>query len=615
MKSKPRVFPNDLGVLGLPGDVRPWDVRFDPGLRRHVERLQDGRIRVVVWTEPSLAEGWLVVRSSDGSVVGYPMEESGVSSRFIFHRIDLELPRAVEYSFAFRSVDGAAVYLVESGISGSVERLDRFSFDPQSRRASGTPDWVAGAVIYQIFPDRFANGDPSNDPDDVEAWGAPPRPRQFQGGDLAGVTEKLGYLSSLGVDVIYLNPVFSSPSNHRYDTVDYKSVDSGLGGDAALEQLVDAAHKRGLRVILDASFNHVHPRFFAFGDVIEKGKDSEFWGWFVVNEWPLKVRVRPSRSRGNEWKAVWAEQTGLPIEEVGTPGPEVEPTYDSWYSVPTMPRVDLSNPAARSYMLGVARHWVKRFDVDGWRMDVARYVDPDFWNDFRLAVRSVKPDAYLLAEIFGDVTPWLQGDRFDATMNYTFRSLAVAFFAKGTIDGVGFLDAATQLVHTYGWENTLANHNLLGSHDTPRFLTEAQGDVWRARLAMVFQLTFPGAPGIYYGDEVGLEGGEDPGCRGAFPWSDPAVESHPLGNAIREITRLRRRHLALRTGEWRAIGADGMAISYERRRGRSRMIVILNAGSSESEWMLPSARPLWGSARVEFDTVVIPGHSAAILAG
>lgn len=616
MQAREKAFSHDSGILGLPGDVSPWDVRFDPTRRNHVELLSNGLVRFVVWAEPDLAQAWLVVRFGDGRVMGYPMAVSGTSSRFLFYQRDLRLDNRVEYSFAFMSSDANPVYLVPSGISVAVERLDRFRLDRDQLMPGGVPEWAKGAVIYQIFPDRFANGDPDNDPAGVVAWDTAPHSRRFHGGDLVGITQRLAYLVALGIDAIYLNPIFASPSNHRYDTVDYFAVDPALGGNAALEDLVVEAHRRKVQVILDASFNHVHPSFFAFSDLVERGKRSRYRDWFVIREWPLRIRIHPGRPTWvQEWMPVWAEQVGIPIEEVSDPGPPVELTYESWYSVPTMPRVDLSNPQARAFMLSVARHWIERFGIDGWRMDVARYVDPDFWNDFRQDVRSVNPDAYLLSEIFGDAGNWLQGDRFDATMNYTFRSICLSFFARRQIDGTEFLDQAVRLVHTYGWETTLANHNLLSSHDTPRFLTEAAGEVWRVVLATVFQLTFPGAPGIYYGDEVGLEGGEDPGCRGAFPWDSPSVATHPVGEAIRAITPLRRRYAALRTGDFRALGAKGGAIAFERRLARSRVVVIINTDENEADFEVTVRRVLWGPVTRHGSSVTVLGRSAAMLLG
>ncbi len=613
MPPRPIRFDDDLGVLGLPGDVNPWDIRFDPVTRRHLDVLDDGSARFTVWAEPELSEAWLVIRDPSGGATAYRMEVSGESRRFVFYRLDLLLPGPVDYSFAFRTTTGRPVYFSPTGVTGSIERFERFHFDPATRRAADVPEWARGAVIYQIFPDRFANGDPSNDPPDVRPWSEAPQARAFQGGDLDGITGKLDYLHGLGVDALYLNPIFASPSNHRYDAVDYRNVDPILGGNAALERLVTAAHQRDIKVILDASFNHCHPRFFAFADLIERGPRSPYRGWFVVNEWPLRIRVRPGRGHwSSRWIPVWAEQSGIPVEEVTTPGPPVEPTYEAWYSVPTMPRVNLANPEAREYMLETATHWIAEFGVDGWRMDVARYVDPNFWNDFRARVREAMSDAYLVSEIFGDVSSWLEGDRFDATMNYTFRSLCLAFLARGEIDARTFADRATALYHQYGADTTLVNLSLIGSHDTPRFLTEAGGEEWRLRLATVFQLTFPGAPGLYYGDEVGLEGGDDPGCRRTFPWGDEVADRAGLVETVSSLTRLRRKLPALRIGGFRVLGVEGSTVVFERRHRGSRVVVAINAGSRRSRVPIVVKQIVWGDGSVGSDGIDVPARAAAI---
>lgn len=612
---KPTRHVDDAGVLGLPGDVSPWDVRFDPGDIRHVERLDDATIRITVWAEPDLVEAWLVTRTSDRDVLAHPMTATSVSGRFGYWSVTLPA-REIEYSFAFRSAEGAPVYVVPTGVAVAVERLDRWRLDPAAARHIDTPAWVRGAVIYQIFPDRFANGDATIEPPDLDPWGSEPKPRRFQGGDLVGITDRIDYLAALGIDAIYLNPIFASPSNHRYDTIDYHQVDPALGGNQALHDLVDAAHARGVRVILDASFNHVHPRFFAFTDLIRRGERSPYRDWFVVHDWPVRLRLRPgvrTASWMREWVPVWSRELGMEVEEVSSPGPAVETTYETWSGVPSMPRVNLANPEARNYMLDVAARWVRDFDVDGWRMDVARYVDPDFWDDFRRVVKAAKPDAYLLSEIMGDTGAWLQGDRFDATMNYTFRSIALRYLARDTLDGAGFFDEAGRLIAQYPWAVTLANQNLIGSHDTPRFLTEAGGELWRLRLATVLQLTFPGAPGIYYGDEVGLAGANDPGCRGAFPW-DIDHAAHPVHRTVTELTGLRRKRRSLVSGTFAPLHTSGSLVVFERVEGRQRTIVAINPGPRKATFHLPRpATVRWGTASIDGREVTVPAREATVL--
>jgi glycosidase len=612
--SRVRRFDDDLGILGLPGDVSPWDIRFDPSDPADLEPLGAGRFRIRVHAEPGLTEGRAVLRDRSG-VLGLPLDPMPAGRFVLWSVVVGPLAEPVGLSFAFLAADSRRpVYFVPSGTSASVERLDRWEIEPGAEPLD-VPEWAKGALIYQIFPERFANGDSGNDPDGVVRWGTTPRSRQFQGGDLSGIVQRLDHLRGMGVDAIYLNPIFESPSNHKYDTVDYLTVDAAFGGNEALRELVTAAHDSEMRVILDASFNHAHPRFFAFADLVAKGKRSRYRDWFVVDDWPVRIRVRPDVAPAGlaEWVRAWESEAGVPVEMVEGEGPALETTYEAWYGVPTMPRIDLSNDGARAYVLDVARHWLSEFDIDGWRMDVARYVDPDFWPDFRKACREVKPDAYLLAEVMGDVSDWLRGDSFDATMNYTFRSLALGFFATGDMDGITLLDHCTRLYGRHSFATTLVNHNLLGSHDTPRFRTEAGGDLWRLELATVFQLLFPGAPGIYYGDEVGLTGGDDPGCRAVIPWDD-LDGRRGLIEVISELSQLRRRIPALRVGEYRPLASSRDAIVFERSIRRSRYVVGVNRSRSRRIFELKgSGEVVWGSGKFEGDRLEIAGRSAVVI--
>jgi cyclomaltodextrinase / maltogenic alpha-amylase / neopullulanase len=608
--SRVRRYADDLGILGLPGDVAAWDLRFDVEDPAHLEAIGDGRFRLRLQTEPGFTEARAVLRTSDG-IVGVPLEPAS-AGRFVYWTVVVgPFDEPAELSFALL-IDERPVYLVPAGVSASVERLDRWTIDPL-KVATDTPAWAQGTVIYQIFPDRFAKGDPETDPPGTVPWEAPPTPRQFHGGDLVGVLQRLDHLERIGVDAIYLNPVFTSPSNHKYDTVDYMKVDPAFGGDEALRRLVSATHDRGMRIILDASFNHAHPRFFAFADLVRRQRRSEYRDWFVVRDWPPRIRFRPQSAPHwvREWMPSWEDQTGVPVEVVDGDGPPVEPTYDTWNGVPTMPRINLANPGAREFMLGVARYWLESFDIDGWRMDVARYVDPDFWPDLRATCRAAKADTYLLAEIMGDVSPWLKGDSFDATMNYTFRSLAVRFFATGELDGHGLLDHSARLYARHPLATTLANHNLIGSHDTPRFRTVAGGELWRLELATVFQLLFPGAPGIYYGDELGLEGENDPGSRAAMPWS---ADGTVLERTITELAALRRRIPALRSGTWAPLAASRDLVAFERRLGRSRYRVGINRSDRSGQVDVPgNGSVVWGRGSHENGRLRVNGRSAVLI--
>jgi cyclomaltodextrinase len=603
-------FDGDLGVYGLPGDVSPWDIRFDPEDRAFLDREPDGRYRTRVWTEPGLTKA-LIVAKRGAEFLGFPLTTVATTERFEFWESIATLQPGDEISLAFRNPAGKAVYLVPGGISNAVERLDRWPVPDLI--PMDIPTWSQGAVVYQIFPDRFANGDPSNDPPDTDPWGSFPHSRRFQGGDLAGITQRLDYLSGLGVDMLYLNPIFTSPSNHRYDAVDYRHVDPSLGGNEALTELVKRAHDLGIKVVIDASFNHCHPLFFAFQDLVKAGPDSPYRDWFVIHDWPVRIKARkPIKGWQREWLPVWAEQSGLAIEYVIDRGLAVEPTYESWYGVASMPRINLENPDARRYMLEVAAEWPRLAGIDGWRMDVARYVDPDFWLDFRKAVKDANPESYLIGEFMGDAGEWLQGDSFDATMNYTFRDICLRYLARHEIDASQAGDDLARLWAQYAWPVTLANQNLIGSHDTARFLTLAEGELWRLRLATVLALTYPGAPGIYYGDEIGLEGDNDPGSRNAFVW-EPDPTSHPVHRTITELTALRREHSALVKGEWRPLLAKGGLLAFERRRGRQRLVVAVNRGRRRRIELPSTGKVLWGDGEMEKRKLTVGAREAAIV--
>jgi neopullulanase len=275
--------------------------------------------------------------------------------------------------------------------------------------------------------------------------------------------------------------------------------------------------------------------------------------------------------------------------------------YESWYGVPSMPRLNLANPETRQYFLDVAAYWITEYGIDGYRMDVARYVDDDFWPDFRAVVKEANPDAYLLAEIMGGASPWLQGDRFDATMNYTFRELCVDYFATGESTTEQFVDGYSRMQAMYPPRVADVNQNLLSSHDKERFLHLAAEDPIRVRLAMAFQLLAQGAPGLYYGDEVGMTGGEEPASRGAFPWHDESLWNRNLLNTVTALTWMRRRHPALRYGDMKFVWHSGDTFAFTRTLGDERLLVVINRGGARGAIDIPvrSGKPetLWGPGR------------------
>lgn len=418
----------------------------------------------------------------------------------------------------------------------------------------GRPDWVPDTVFYQVFPDRFANGNRRLGPPDVQLWGSVPDSDHFQGGDLAGVLTRLGYLADLGVTGLWLNPIFEAGTNHRYDTHDYLRIDHRLGDEGLLKEVVQEAHRYGIRVLLDGVFNHCGDGFWAFQDLIANGESSAYRDWFFVRHFPIETDP---------------------------------PSYQTCGGAPYLPKLNTANPEVRSYLLEVASHWVEIADIDGWRLDVPWKVPRDFWEDLRAAVRGAKPDTYLVGEIWRDAAPWL--DVFDGAMNYRLRDVLLDFCIRDHLDAE---DAALEIERLLELHAAAAPWmlNLLGSHDTARVRTVADGDDRRVRLAQVALLTLPGAPLIYYGDELGLEGGNDPGCRGAMPadvedWGTPEFE------ATRQLVAIRHAHPALRRGSFEPLVTFNGVLAYRRLLDDDEVIVVLNPRGHQRQFTIPTSDP------------------------
>ncbi len=427
------------------------------------------------------------------------------------------------------------------------------------------PEWVKHAVFYQIFPDRFARSQRNPLPRGIhfKPWGTPPEEQDFQGGDLYGVIEKLDYLQELGITALYLNPIFSSASNHRYHTFDYFTVDPLLGGNAALRELVDALHEREMRVVLDGVFNHASRGFWPFHHVLENGIDSPYVDWFHIVKWPLTAYPPDATTLIN---------------------------YEAWWNLPALPKLNVGNPGVRDYLLEVAAFWID-FGVDGWRLDVAEEIkDASFWQEFRRVTKQANPDAYLVGEIWHEAPEWLRGDRFDAVMNYVFSRAALGFFGANTLHATyrpggfplyplrakEFAQAVEESLALYDWEIVQAQLNLMDSHDTARTLWIVNGDESALRLCTLFQMTMPGSPCIYYGTEIGMTGATDPYCRAAFPWEDVEQWNEDLLAFFRQVTALRHAYPVLRTGTVRTLYADHGVYACLREEGEAAAVVVFN---------------------------------------
>ena len=442
-----------------------------------------------------------------------------------------------------------------------------------------TPYWVQDAIFYQIFPDRFANGDPSIDPPNVQKWGAPPDLWHSQGGDLRGILQKLDYLLDLGVNALYLNPIFESASIHRYNTNDYFKIDHRLGTLADFHALLDAAHRNGMRVILDGVFNHCGRGFFAFMDVIENNEHSAYVDWFHIQRFPLDAC-----------------------------GPGQAQNYQGWWGHKSLPKLNTANPHVRSYLMKVARYWIDR-GADGWRLDVPNEIDDDsFWEEFRHVVKSVNRDAYILGEIWTVEQRWANDKHFDGLMNYPARDILLAAL-NGTADAVEFGERVEALLEAYPREHVQAMYNALGSHDVERLATLLGGHLDKIKLAYLFQMAYPGAPAIYYGDEVGLEGGKDPDCRRAFPW-DSADWKGDLRPWIQQLIAIRKARPSMRRGDYkRLLAADGV-YAFLRSLGEEKTVIVLNFSPAPREFSIPVSG-LWPEGYTPVSLLNRKGYRAA----
>jgi neopullulanase len=508
-----------------------------------------------------------------------------------------------------------------------------------------TPAWVRDAVFYQVFPDRFASSRRVPKPGPLEPWDAPPTNYGFKGGDLLGIAEHLDHIAALGATALYLTPIFQSASNHRYHTYDYLAVDPLLGGDAALRELIDAVHARGMRIVLDGVFNHTGRGFWPFHHVLETGAGSPYRSWFHWDDAALAAGRPPNAYPSGRLRSGAADDAPAPWDV--DHGPESMTAlerlgYEAWWGMPALPKLNVAEPAVREYLWGVAEHWL-RFGIDGWRLDVPAEIDDrSFWQEFRQRCRAVTPEAYLVGEIWHVDPDWVSGDRFDALMNYPLAQGIIGFAGGQSLneallrshheygqiaplDGSAFAGRLRDVLGSYAPETNAVQLNLLDSHDTPRVLSIFGGDREAMELATLLQMTLPGAPCIYYGDEVGVEGGIDPDSRRAFPW-DEGRWDRVLFDSMRASVAARREHPELRSDEVEVVSTSGPAIAFRRGAG-GEVAIVVNAGEEAQALSLGHGTAVErlhavgrgrdaafaGSVADRGLEVEIPGRSGAIL--
>ncbi len=435
------------------------------------------------------------------------------------------------------------------------------------------PYWIQDAIFYQIFPDRFANGDPSNDPPNCQTWGEPPTLWGFQGGDLRGIIQKVDYLLDLGINAIYLNPIFLSPSNHRYNIVDYYTIDPRLGTLQDFHALLNVAHNNGMRVILDGVFNHCSRGFFPFVDILENQEHSAYRDWFHIHSFPVEAYSKENHAN-----------------------------YATWWNFNSLPKFNSSNPMVRKFLIDVAKHWIEQ-GADGWRLDVPNEIDDDtFWESFREEVKRVNPDCYLVGEIWTIDPRWVGTRHFDGLMNYPLRAAILELLATKSLSITSFVERVEQILNIYPRENVFAMYNTLGTHDTERILTLLGNDVSLVKLAFALLFALPGAPAIYYGDEIGLDGGKDPECRKAFPW-EPRSWNANLRAWVQKLITLRKKFAALRRGDYRRILTDEtrQCFAFARKIGDQSVLITLNTGATYRHLRLPIGDLSWQDGEIKRD--------------
>lgn len=472
--------------------------------------------------------------------------------------VDSEYER-VYYYFELFDGENTVLYYGDVFTDHLVDDRSQYFKLPFNHRAdiARVPDWVHDAVVYNIFPDSFATARRFVSEVPTQDTHAGQTVRGRLGGTLRGITENIDYLKDLGVNCVYVNPIFAAGEYHKYDLLDYFHVDPCFGGDRAFKELVDALHRNGIRIIVDGVFNHCGWNFFAFDDVVRNQEKSEYCDWFYRLVFPVS---KPQ-------------------------SPEDYPSYACFAYERMMPKLNTSNQKVRDYFCDVGRYWIREFHIDGWRLDVASEVNDGFWRDFRKAVKEVNPDALLIGEVWESAGHWLCGDMFDSTMNYDFRKHCELFFAKGSIDAAEFVGRVTDMLMRYRHQIVPAQLNLLDSHDVGRFLSLCGNCIEKYRLAVLFMMTFIGMPTIFYGDELGMDGILEEEYRRPMPWG---TGNEMLHDFFKRAIEMRRLLPALRRGNFRIESAEvgsGM-LTFSRQYEAQTVTVALNAGPMPS--CLPS---------------------------
>lgn len=535
-----------------------------PGEPKYLDFVSERRVRLTLRSFKNDLSGAQVAlfKNGDGAPVNHPMAKfacDGIYDYFKAYVDDADTRCA--YLFSVSSGGSKKYFGITGTYADGAEKLFRehaFRVPDSLFVSYAAARWWPDAVFYQIFPDRFFDGEPRLNQEFVKAWGAKPEYDNFTGGDLDGVRKKLGHIVELGATAIYFNPIFRSNSNHKYDTIDYYSVDPAFGTTETLVNLVKEAHEKGVKVILDGVFNHTSTDFFAFADVRASGEKSRYASWYTFKSFPVDMQ---------------------------------KPNYDCWWNNGAMPKLNLKNPEVYQYLLKIPEFWLKTAGVDGFRLDVPNELPHMFWKDFRRVVKDVSKDAYIVGEIWADSSEWLQGDEFDATMNYLLRNSLLSFFVKRDMTPAAFDESLAKIRVSVPESAFYSMLNLLDSHDTPRFLTACGGDAEILKAAVAFVMTYPGAPCVYYGDETGMEGDRDPDNRRCMEW-DVKKWKADVFDFYKKMIAVRKENAELRRGDLFTLEAPatGEVYAFARVSKNSAVVCAFNRATYECEFAVPAGR-------------------------
>ena len=486
-----------------------------------------------------------------------PMKKVATSQFHDYYEAQLQMHLiCLRYFFEFTDMQGEKVYYGNYEFDKEcITNRDRMFDCPQNLREEEmfeVPQWAANKVVYQIFPSRFA----TTQPVDKELWyKAPITPMDDLHGNLRGIIEHLDYIKDLGIDVVYLTPIFKSNSCHKYDTIDYYQVDPSFGTTEDLKELVQKSHERGMKVVLDAVYNHSGREFFAFQDILEKGEKSKYLDWYFIDELPPR----------GEWGEI--------------------PNFKCFGYYGGMPKLNLKNPEVEKYITDVACYWIKECDIDGWRLDVGDEISHFFWKNFRKAIKAVKKDMLIIGEIWHYAGDFLEGDEWDTVMNYPFYLNLIDLLADEKIN-------VSQFVQNLGYLKGRLNKkcyplmwNLIDSHDTARFLHLCHDNKKKQHLAAAFQLLLPGMPMVYYGDEYAMPGANDPDCRRGMYW-DEEYQDKEMFEWYKRLLQVRKAHTCIVEGELaESITRDeDETIVLIRKNGEETIALIFNCSDHTKEF-------------------------------